>query len=54
MMFLFYHKNVLTAEFIPGVCLGIEVFSGPDAATEDLFAITFDLLIIRFTYIRKR
>lgn len=53
-MVFFYYKNVLTVEFIPGVCLGIEVFSGEDAAKEDLFAITLDLLVVRFTYIRKR
>ncbi len=54
MITAFLGKNIVDLDFITGIELGIEVFTGDDAAEDDLFAITFDFLILRITYIRKR
>ena len=43
------HNLIVT--FIPGVSLGIEIYLGDDLSPEDKFAMTIDLLIVRFTYI---
>ena len=41
----------LMANFISGVSVGIELYSGEDTYTGDKFAVTVDLFIIRFTLI---
>ena len=39
-------------DFISGVSVGIEVYSGEDVFEGDEFAITIDLFIVRFTLIK--
>jgi len=46
--------NVILLDFISGMCLGIELFTGDDLEEDDVFAMQIDLLILRITYIRKR
>lgn len=46
--------NLIDLDFIPGISVGLEIFVGEDAAPEDLFAVTIDLLIIRITFVRRR
>lgn len=41
----------LSVTAIPGVSIGIEFFLGEDLAPGDKFAMTIDLLIVRFTLI---
>ena len=53
-MTLVFGDNLFDLDFISGISIGLEVFIGDDAAPEDLFAITVDLLIFRFTYVRRR
>ncbi len=38
-------------EFISGVSVGIELYTGEDVFEGDKFALTLDLFIIRFTLI---
>ncbi len=42
------HNLIVT--FIPGIKLGIEFFIGEDLEEGDAFALTLDLLVLRFTY----
>jgi len=49
-----FGKNLLDLDFISGICVGLEIFAGEDAAPEDLFAVTLDILIIRFTFVRAK
>lgn len=46
--------NVILLDFISGMSFGIEFFLGEDLDEEDVFAFQIDLLILRFTFIRKR
>ena len=39
------------ADFISGVSVGIELYTGKDVFEGDKFALTLDLFIIRFTLI---
>ncbi len=41
----------LLANFITGVSVGIEFYTGDDLIEGDKFAVTLDLLIIRFTLV---
>jgi len=41
----------LLANFITGVSVGIEFYTGDDLMDGDKFAVTLDLLIIRFTLV---
>jgi hypothetical protein len=38
-------------DFITGVSLGIELFTGSDLAPGDKFACTIDFFIVRLTYV---
>jgi len=42
--------NILVT-LIPGMSLGIEIYTGDDLSPEDKFAMTIDLFIVRFTYV---
>jgi len=42
---------ILLADFITGMSVGIEFFTGEDLEPGDSFAMQVDLLIIRFTLI---
>ena len=47
-------KNILhifNLNFITGVSVGIEIFTGDATLPGDKFAVTIDLFIIRFTYV---
>jgi hypothetical protein len=46
--------NLVFIDFITGVCLGLEIFTGDDAEPDDVFAVCIDLLIVRITYVRKK
>jgi hypothetical protein len=46
--------NIILFDFISGMSIGIELFTGDDLEEEDVFAMQIDLLILRITYIRKR
>ena len=48
------NMNVILMDFISGMCLGVELFLGEDLDPDDVFAIQFDLLIVRITYIRTK
>ena len=39
------------ADFISGISVGIELYTGKDVFEGDKFALTLDLFIIRFTLI---
>ena len=39
------------ADFISGVSVGIELYTGKDVFEGDKFALTIDLFILRFTFI---
>lgn len=54
MMTYFFGNNVIDLDFIPGMSIGMEIFVGEDAAPEDKFAVTVDLLIFRITFVRRR
>jgi len=41
----------LFVDFISGMCVGLEFFSGEDLEPGDKFAMQIDLLIIRFTFV---
>ena len=41
----------ILADFISGVAVGIELYTGEDVFEGDKFALTLDLFIIRFTLI---
>ena len=41
-------------DFISGVSLGIEFYTGDDLMEGDSFALTIDLAIIRFTLIKHK
>lgn len=45
---------IILADFITGMCVGIEFYMGEDLDDEDQFAMQIDLLILRFTFIIKR
>ena len=47
-----YHSILF--DFISGFCVGIEIFTGDDAAPEDLFAFTVDFFIVRLTFVRMK
>jgi hypothetical protein len=38
-------------DFISGMCVGLELFTGEDLEIGDKFAMQIDLLIIRFTFV---
>lgn len=38
-------------EFISGMCVGLEFYTGEDLEIGDKFAMQIDLLIIRFTFV---
>jgi len=46
--------NIILLDFISGMSIGIELFTGDDLEEDDVFAFQIDLLILRITYIRKR
>lgn len=46
--------NLILLDFISGMSIGIEFFTGEDLDPEDVFAMQVDLLIIRITFVRKR
>ena len=46
--------NVILLDFISGMSIGIEFFTGDDLEEEDQFAMQLDLLILRITFVRKR
>lgn len=41
----------IAVNFISGVSLGIEFYTGEDLVEGDKFACTIDLLIVRFTFV---
>ena len=43
------HNLIVT--LITGMSLGIELYTGDDLSPKDKFAMTIDLLIVRFTYV---
>lgn len=43
--------HMFNLDFISGVSLGIEFFTGDDLMEGDKFAMTIDLLIVRITYV---
>ena len=53
MIGIIYGKNTFNLDFISGIKVGIELYLGDDAAPGDLFAVTIDLFIVRFTYVRE-
>ena len=41
-------------DFITGMSVGLEIFTGEDLEPDDSFAMTIDLLILRITYVVKK
>lgn len=46
--------NLILLDFISGMSIGIEFFTGEDLDPEDVFACQVDLFIFRITFVRKR